>query len=187
MSVIRLRHRVLHATCALLVLVSACGPAEDADGAAATQPPAPHATPEPKPAIDPNDPVAGLWWVYAPKFPIHAFRISLEPGAGETRAGTWVTFDWRGTTDPETLARRSKPVRIEAKGDSRQMIIEGPAPMLTDAGQPNGHSGRWRLDLRRAELPGEPLRWSGTATHDGGMTGTDGVTVDMERGFHRWQ
>ena len=81
----------------------------------------------------------------------------------------------------------SKPVRIEARGDGPRLIVEGPAPMLTESGQPNGQSGSWRLDLRRSEQPGEPLSWSGTAVHTGAELAPDGVSVDMERNFRRWQ
>ena len=178
-------------TCALLVLC-ACGPA---DGSGANEPSAaeprqadaPPAAPGAE-AADPDDAVAGLWWVFAPTFPNRAFLVSLEPGQdGEDRGGTWVSFDWRGTTDPESLQRRSKPVRITARSNGTQVHVEGPAPMLTESGQPTGQSGSWQLDLRRAELPGEPPRWSGVANHDRGLTGPEGVAVEMERAFRRWQ
>lgn len=177
--------------CALLTLC-ACGPAGGADEpASATARRAEAAQPAPEPGaetIDPDDPIAGLWWVVLPSFPIRAFRVSLEAGQdGETRGGTWVTFDWRSTTEPESLQRRSKPVRITARSSGTQVVLEGPAPMLTESGEPNGQSGQWRVELRRSELPGEPPRWSGMAVHDRGLTGPDGLPAEMERAFRRWQ
>jgi hypothetical protein len=185
--------RLRSLACALLVLCS-CGPgdgpaADEPATAAAPQAPAAQPAPVPAPeAVDPDEPVAGLWWVFSPSFPIRAFRASLEPGHDDDeRGGTWVSFDWRGTTEEQSLQRRSKPVRITARSSGSQLVIEGPSPMLTESGKPNGQSGHWRLALRRAELPGETPRWSGVAVHDGGLTGPEGVPVEMERAFRRWQ
>lgn len=176
--------------CALLA-VCACGRIESPDESKPADAAAPAAASQPEPAaaeVDPDDPLAGLWWVFAPTVPIRAFRVSLSPGKdGETRSGTWVTFDWRSTTDADALQRRSKPVRITATSSGSSLVLEGPTPMLTEGGQPNGQSGRWRIELRRGGLPGEPPRWSGTAVHDGGMTGPEGVPAEMERTFRRWQ
>jgi hypothetical protein len=177
--------------CALLTL-SACGPAGGSDepaAATAHRPAAPRAAPAPgDETVDPDDPIAGLWWVVLPSFPIRAFRVSLEAGQDdETRGGTWVSFDWRSTAEPESLQRRSKPVRITAHSSGTQLVLEGPAPMLTESGTPNGQSGQWRIALRRSELPGEQTRWSGLAVHDRGLTGPDGLPAEMERAFRRWQ
>ena len=177
--------------CALLA-VCACGRMESPDDSKSSDAAAPAAAGQAQPAeaepADPDDPLAGLWWVLMPSFPIRAFRVSLSPGKdGETRTGTWVTFDWRSTTDADALQRRSKPVRITATASGASLVLEGPTPMLTEGGAPNGQSGRWRIELRRSDMPGEPLRWSGTAVHDKGLTGTDGVAAEMERAFRRWQ
>ena len=179
--------------CALLV-VCACGPGEGTDESkpSAPAPPSAAGATEAEAAAaepaDPDDPLAGLWWVLLPTFPIRAFRVNLESGEeGETRSGTWIIFDWRATTDAEALQRRSKQVRITARGSGSELVLEGPMPMLTEAGQPNGQSGRWRIELRRSELPGEAPRWTGTAVHDDGLTGAQGIPAEMERAFRRWQ
>ena len=65
--------------------------------------------------------------------------------------------------------------------------VGGEGPGLSADDQPNGHSGRWRIALRRSEGPGEPPRWSGWAVHDRGLTGAEGVPAEMERAFRRWQ
>ncbi|HZM00590.1 MAG TPA: hypothetical protein VFD43_10100 [Planctomycetota bacterium] len=182
-----LRSRLL---CALAAL-AACGP-----GDAAGEPAAAARAPEPaRPAVvaepasdDDTDPAAGPWFVFATELPYRAFRVTLEPGRdGEVRKGAWATFDWRTTAEAETLQRRSKPVSITATGGLTSLLLEGPSPMLTEDGRPNGQSGTWRIELRRSEQPGQPPRWSGRAVHDEDSTGPEGVAVEMERAFRRWQ
>jgi len=190
--------------CALAVL-GACGPSSasagtSANAGASATPAAPQAA-APQPGAEqgaassspgradlPAEPVAGDWWIFLPTLPIRGFRVSIEPGRdGETRPGTWAIFDWRATTKADALQRRSKPVRITAVSDGPRLRLEGPSPMISEAGRPNGQSGRWTIELRRSAHPGESPDWSGIAVHDGGLTGADGVRAEMERTFRRWQ
>jgi hypothetical protein len=131
-----------------------------------------------------EDPLAGTWWVFAKDLPIRAFRMNIantnDPDG--PREGSWVSFDWRATTLEEVLARRSKPVAITARKEGELLVIEGPSPMLTDRGEPNGRRGTWRLEVRRTNMPGEPLRLSGKTVHTE-LTGPEGVPVDLERNF----
>jgi hypothetical protein len=99
--------------------------------------------------------------------------------------GSWVSFDWQATSQEERLVRRSKPVAIAARSEGELLVVEGPSPMLTDRGEPNGRRGSWRLELRRTNMPGEPLRLAGKAVHTE-LTGPDGVAVELVRSFRTW-
>jgi len=187
---------------ALLLLTALCGctpPAATDEGTsdAAGTATEPRDTPVPAlPGSVPNapgmdDPLAGTWWVLAPSHPYLALRLSLvgteEPAALQ---GHWISFDWRATTQPEALVRRSKAVLVLASRDGppdapRSLLIEGGMPMLDENGMPNGQSGHWRIDLTRANLPGEPLRLRGHAVHST-LTGQEGVDVDLVRDFRAW-
>jgi hypothetical protein len=134
-----------------------------------------------------EDPLSGTWWVLAGDLPIRAFRMNIAPAGDPAGAheGSWVSFDWRATTDEEQLVRRSKPVAIATHDEGELLVIDGPSPMLTDRGEPNGRRGTWRLDLRPSNMPGEPVRYSGRAVHTE-LTGPEGVPVDVVRAFRTW-
>jgi hypothetical protein len=145
--------------------------------------------PAPPPVVAPlADPLEGTWWVLAPGLPYMAFRANLV--APQTKsdelAGSWVSFDWRGSSDVDSLMRLSKPVSIRATRDGDAVVIEGPSPMLDANGNPNGHSGAWSLSLRRTSLPGEALRYAGRSRHDR-LAGGEGIAVDFVREFRAWK
>ncbi|MHC4846592.1 MAG: hypothetical protein ACYTCU_10590 [Planctomycetota bacterium] len=168
--------------CALVLLLAAgCGgsdaaqepDAEAADDPAAVEVVEPIEPPAPKPVAAPlADPLEGTWWVLAPALPYMAFRATLvapQP-PGDELTGSWVSFDWRGSSESDGLMRLSKPVKVKATRNGDQLVIDAPSPMLDANGSPNGHSGIWSLSLRRASLPGEALRYAGRARHPGSPT-----------------
>ncbi len=185
---------------ALLTLATACGngrAAADsaADGAAAREagpnlptgaPVAPE--PEPEPPASSTDALAGTWWLLMPDLPMLAYRVNIGAAAAPEaeRDGLWVSFDWRGTREPELLVRRSSSAAITASLAGDTIMISGPSPMLTDKGVPNGHRGVWRLQLRNTSMPGEQPRWTGHAWHSE-LTPPDGVSATLERSFRAWE
>lgn len=192
--------RTFPAALLLLALPCGCSPPPSAGEAvpdASAASPAPRDTPSPvlpgsvpgAPGMD--DPLAGTWWVLAPSHPYLALRLSLV-GTEDAAAlqGHWISFDWRATTQPEALVRRSKAVLVLATRDGppdapRSLELEGGMPMLDENGMPNGQSGHWSIELTRANLPGEPLRLRGHAVHST-LTGQEGVDVDFVREFRAW-
>ncbi len=184
----------------LLAALCACTPVAPAD-ASAEEAAAPALRPEDTtaaklPGTLPDapgmqDPLAGVWWVLAPSHPYLALRLSLvgtdDDGVME---GHWISFDWRATAQPEALARRSKAVLAHATREGPRdaptsLVIEGGMPMLDENGAPNGQSGRWHIELTRANLPGEPLRLRGRAVHST-LTAEEGVDVDLVRDYRAW-
>jgi hypothetical protein len=171
-----------------LVLAAGCGPVSIGDDEPVQ---APRETedvpPRPDAEATSEDPLAGTWWVLAADLPLRALRMNLLPANGpdSARSGHWVSFDWRATTSEDQLVRRSRPVAITMRTEGDLLVIEGPSPMLTDRGEPNGRRGDWRLELRRTNMPGEPLRLSGSAVHTE-LTEPTGVPVDLERTLRPW-
>ena len=137
-------------------------------------------------AIPPEDPLAGTWWCLLPEQAWLSLRLGVTlPEEGNGRSGRWITFDWSASVDENTLQRRSKPVAVALEHEGELLSIEGPAPMLTEKGEPNGQRGTWRLELRLASLPGEPLRFTGRAFHDE-LTPPEGTPAEMVRDFRPW-
>lgn len=144
--------------------------------------------PAPPSAAPRDDPLEGTWWVFLPSLPYMAFRANLtapDP-PGDVLDGSWVSFDWRRTSDSGSLARLSKRVAIRATRDGDRLTIEGPAPMLDADGNPNGHSGLWLLRLRQVGLAGETSRYSGRSRHDK-LTEESGTPADLVREFRPWK
>lgn len=127
----------------LLLLAAACG--GDAPAAAGDQ--APAAPSPPAPASEPRDGLLGTWYVLLPELPWTALRLEVHAESHGPRA-RWISFDWSGSKDASNLAGRSKPVAIDMEGDLARLVLDGPAPMLTESGQPNGQRGTWRIELQ---------------------------------------
>jgi hypothetical protein len=143
--------------------------------------PAPPAALFPEP--DPQSGFAGTWYIFMPDLPWMALRLAVLPAA-EGQQVTWTSFDWSASSEADSLASRSKPVAVTLAGDPHAAVIDGPAPMITEGGQPNGQSGTWHMELRPA-LDG-PARLVGRAFHTE-LTGEAGVPAEMTRDFRIWQ
>jgi hypothetical protein len=180
---------------ALLAAVAGCGQGHEAAG---SSPPPVHTEPT-APAIEAvpagpyaDDPLAGTWWVLTPTHPFLALRLTLvgteTPGELE---GNWISFDWRATTQAESLVRKSKAVKVSAqrtgeRAAPERLVIEGATPMLDENGVPNGQQGIWRIDLQPSHLPGESLRFQGRGVQSVLAEG-EGVVVDLVRDFRVWK
>jgi len=178
---------------ALLLLVGCDGSKSEpaVDAGVGEVPPAVEVVepPDPPAPVAPlADPLQGTWWVLAPGLPYMAFRATLAvpDSPGDVLDGSWVSFDWRGSSDTESIMRISRPVAIRATRNGDALVIDGPSPMLDANGSPNGHNGPWSLTLRRTSLPGEPLRYSGRSRHARLAIG-DGTAVDVVREFRAWK
>ncbi len=186
------------ALCACLVL-AACARENFSDEAGDSAPPAPMPAAEPArfspdtpgaPGMD--DPLAGTWWALAPSRPYMGLRLVLVGTSTPSElTGSWILFDWRATTQPESLVRRSRPVELHALRDGQpsaptSLTVTGPSPMLDENGLPNGQRGTWRLELRPNNLPGEELRFFGRAIHSE-LTGPEGIDVELVRAFRPWK
>ena len=159
----------------VLALAAACGgdaPAADA-GSALTAPAAPAPEPEPR------DDLLGTWYVFMPELPWSALRLDVRAETHGPRAA-WISFDWSASPDDSKLSARSKPVATQLQGDQAQLVLEGPAPMLTENGQPNGQRGTWRIELHA--LPDSAARLAGRAWHTQ-ITGPDGTPAELTREF----
>jgi hypothetical protein len=134
------------------------------------------------------DPLAGTWWILTPTHPFFALRLSLVGTESPERLeGSWVSFDWRASSQAESLVRRSKAVRVSAQRTGppespERLVIEGPRPMLDENGVPNGQHGTWRIDLTPSQLPGETPRFQGRGVQTD-PAGGEGVTVDLVREY----
>jgi hypothetical protein len=126
----------------LLLLAAACGGAAPA-AATASAPAAPAPAP---PEPEARDSLLGTWYVLLPELPWTALRLEVHAESHGPRA-RWISFDWSASDDASNLAGRSKPVAIAMEGDLARLVLDGPAPMLTEAGQPNGQRGAWRVEL----------------------------------------
>jgi hypothetical protein len=173
---------------ALLVAAPGCGPVSLGDSEAAeTADETPLTAPRAEAEQTAEDPLAGTWWVLAKDLPLRGLRMNIAAADDPegAHAGHWVSFDWRATSSEDRLVRRSRPVEVTVRREGELYVIEGPSPMLTDRGEPNGRRGSWRLEVRRTNMPGEPLRLSGRAVHSE-LTDPAGVPVDLERTLRIW-
>jgi hypothetical protein len=140
---------------------------------------------------DSADPLAGTWYALAPSHPYLALRLNLVATQDEhALEGHWISFDWRATTLPEALVRRSKAVLVlVSRAGTREapgaVVVDGAMPMLDENNAPNGQNGTWHIELTRASLPGEPLRFRGRGVHST-LTAQEGVDVDLVRDFRAW-
>jgi hypothetical protein len=174
MSLRRLARRA-----AALLLLAGCGDDAAPPAAAAMpaeQPPAPATAPTTESGF------GGTWYLFMSDLPWIALRLEVLTLPEGTRP-TWSSFDWSGSHERDELAARSRPVVVKLEGDPRALVIDGPAPMVDEHGQPNGHRGTWHMELRAA-LDGPP-RLVGRATHTD-ITQPEGVSVEMTREFRPW-
>lgn len=159
----------------LLLLAAACGgdaPVADAsDAPAAPAPPAPEA--------QPRDGLLGTWYLLLSELPWSCLRLEVHAEPHGPRA-RWISFDWSASEDAASLAGRSKPVAISLEGDLSQLVLTGPAPMLTEAGQPNGQRGNWRVELRAPSEGAAHLL--GRAFH-AQLTPAGGTPAELTREF----
>lgn len=159
---------------AVALLAGACGGDAPAGPDAGAAPPAP-APLEPQPA----EGLLGTWYLLLPDLPFAGLRLQVREADG-LRLASWISFDWSASEGPEDLAGRSKPVAVTLTGDLAALVIEGPAPMLTEGNQPNGQRGAWRFDLRAP--PDGAQRLAGVAVHQE-LTGPQGTAAVMTREF----
>ncbi len=176
-----MRPRDFACRAAALLLLCGCGgessaPEADAQTAPATEP---LAAPEP----GTEDGFVGTWYVFMPDLPWLGLRLAVRPAEAGTQV-TWISFDWSASEEADDLASRSKPVEVTLTGDVQAAVIDGPSPMISEDGQPNGQRGLWHLELHPA-LDG-PARMVGRALH-AELTGEAGVAAEMTREFRSWQ
>ncbi|GJM20898.1 MAG: hypothetical protein DHS20C15_08130 [Planctomycetota bacterium] len=180
-----------------ILIVSACGSGDSA--AETTAPPATNTTPPNTgaPAVESvtnqtgqaaPEQLAGTWWVFVPEQPQRAFRATLVATDHEQHfRGSWVSFDWRGTSRPETLHRMTKPVEIQAEHSDGRLFVRGPAPQIdATSGQPTGAHGSWELRVRLASLPGEPLRFTGRLLRHDDSAEDEGLAAEVSKSFEAY-
>jgi len=148
----------------------------------ATPPVAPPAASAPAGPQSSTD-LAGLWYVYLKDMPWMALRVQvLSTPSGPSIS--WITFDWTASADAEHLGSASKPVSVKLKSQPPEVSLEGPAPMLTVDGQPNGQQGSWHLELHAP--PEGPTHFLGTAVCDE-LTAPAGTPAEMTRDWRSWK
>jgi hypothetical protein len=132
---------------------------------------------------------AGDWWVICAELPHQAFKLSLL--APDERVdfweGSWIMFDWRGTSQAGALARASAAVAVNAhRGANGMIIITGPVPQIDAQGLPTGETGAWELAVQLISLTGQRLRYSGSMRHSSDPPGSRALDVELETTFRLW-
>jgi hypothetical protein len=161
-----------------LVLVSETG-----CGESATPPVAPPAPVEPPPETSDATGLAGVWYVFLHEMPWVALRVQvLATPAGPSVS--WISFDWSGSADAEHLSSASKPVSVSLQGQLPAVVLDGPAPMLSADGQPNGQRGSLHLELHAPS--GNSRHLVGTASSEQ-LTPASGTPAEMSREWRGWK
>lgn len=185
-------HRLPRRFAALLTAVAvatslACEPAEEAESTAENAPAT--ATVEEVRSDSSRTTFAGDWWVLCTDLPHQAFKLSLL-APQETEGfweGSWISFDWRGTSHPGALSRASAAVAVSAhRGADGTIVITGPVPQIDAQGLPTGETGSWDLTVQRTSLTGQPLRYSGLIRHSEAAATLPALSVDLETSFKPW-
>lgn len=111
-----------------------------------------------------------------------ALRVQVLAAPGGPSV-SWISFDWSASPDAEHLASASKPVSATLQGQLPAITLEGPAPMLSADGEPNGQQGRWHIELR---APEGSTRLSGKAVTEE-LTTPEGTPAEMLREWRVWR
>jgi len=128
----------------------------------------------------------GHWWVLSLELPVQGLSLNLEPTADANRwEGSWVSFDWRGSSDQQQLARVSRPVEVSARREGELMIIVGAVPQVDARGRPTGRRGDWELRVTRSSLPGQPLHYTGHMLHSDSAQ-DEPLAVELMPNFRAW-
>ena len=161
---------------ALVLALAACGKT--------FEPPSTPAEPstEPPPAGTAASDLAGVWYVLMPDLPWIALRVQVLNAPGGPSV-SWISFDWSSSPDAEHLGSASKPVSVTLQGQLPAITLEGPAPMLSADGEPNGQQGRWHVELR---APEGGTRLSGKAVTEE-LTTPEGTPAEMTREWRVWR